>query len=75
MQIGERYFLGAENLVVKVMADTYLSDPDIYISKVNKFPNSTKTAEWHCKRDSSDTCVVDNKFIKVGDTFNIGINC
>ena len=37
-QVGMRYFSGTEYLVIKVIADEYNSDPDLFISKRNKFP-------------------------------------
>ena len=64
-----------ENMVVKVLAETYLSDPDVYISKTNDFPTSTANSEWHCKVEGSETCVVDKQFVKIGDIFNIGVKC
>jgi hypothetical protein len=41
MQVGMRYYTGFEHLVIKVMADSYESDPDVYISKTNKYPNNS----------------------------------
>lgn len=62
-------------MIVRVIADTFLSDPDVYISKKNQFPTSSVDAEWHCKMESSDTCVIEHSKFKVGDTFNIGVHC
>ena len=47
MQIGERYYDPGDNVIFKVMGTTYLSDPDIYISRTNKYPNATHN-DWHC---------------------------
>lgn len=60
MLIGERYFYGEENIIVKAMSDSFESDPDVFISLVNRFPSSSRTAEWVCMRDSTDTCIVHN---------------
>jgi len=33
--ISERYFTGAENLAIRVIADSFGSDPDLFISRVS----------------------------------------
>lgn len=35
MTISERYFTGKENLAIKVIQDSFDSDPDIFISRVS----------------------------------------
>lgn len=75
MTIGMRFYTGTEHLVFKVMADSYKSDPDVFISKTNAQPNSSKNAEWFCVRDGSETCVIHNGQFAVGDTLYIGVKC
>lgn len=75
MQVGMRYFTGVEHLVIKVMADSFESDPDVYISKTNKYPSSSLTAKWYCEREGSETCVIHNGEFAVGDILYIGVKC
>ena len=35
MLISDTFFTGKENLAIRVIADTFGSDPDIFISKVS----------------------------------------
>jgi len=35
MTISERYFTGVESLAIRVIADSYNSDPDLFISRVS----------------------------------------
>jgi hypothetical protein len=35
MTVGARYFTGGQHLVVRVIADSFDSDPDVYISDSN----------------------------------------
>jgi hypothetical protein len=71
------YYTGTENLVVKVMADSYESDPDVYISKnaANKYPTDSTNSNWHCEREGSETCVIHNGEFNVGETLYLGIKC
>jgi len=70
-----RYFTGAEHLVIKVMADSYESDPDVFISKTEMYPTSSQNAQWYCEREGSETCVIHNGEFNVGDTLYIGVKC
>lgn len=36
MTISERYFTGAEQLAIKVIQDSFDSDPDLFISRVSE---------------------------------------
>ena len=73
--IGQRYFTGTEHLIFKVMAEGFDSDPDIFISKQNRYPMGSSSAEWHCEREGSETCVVHNGEFSLGDTFYFGVKC
>jgi hypothetical protein len=35
-----------EDLIIKIIPRDYESDPDVYISKVEPYPNSTINSEW-----------------------------
>ena len=58
--IGNRYYTGKQHLVVKVMAEEFESDPDVFISKTHQYPIDTATSEWSCERKGSETCVIHN---------------
>ena len=36
MTISDRYFTGVENLAIRVISDSFESDPDLFISRVSK---------------------------------------
>ena len=73
--IGNRYYTGKEHMVVKVMANEFESDPDVYISRLNKYPTDTSTSEWSCEQKGSETCVIHNGEYAVGDTLYLGVRC
>jgi len=73
--LGERYNTGKEHLVVKVVADDFESDPDVFISKKSKFPVDSTTSEWNCEREGSETCIIRKEDNIVGDTLFIGVKC
>ena len=75
MTLGPRYSTGTQNMVFKVLATAFLSDPDIYISKKNKYPTSSKDAEWYCVREGSETCVLHRGEFTAGETFYFGVHC
>jgi hypothetical protein len=61
MVVGKRYMVtGQEHLTIKVIADSYLSDPDVFISRTERYPTSSKNSEWYCEREGSETCVLHN---------------
>ena len=74
--VGERYYVtGKEHLTIKVMADSYESDPDVFISRTQQFPSSSLNSEWYCEREGSETCILHNGEFKIGDTLYIGVGC
>lgn len=75
MTVGPRYYTGTQNLIFKVMADAYDSDPDIYISRNEMYPTSSDNAEWFCEKDGSETCVLHNGDFTMGETLYFGILC
>ena len=74
IKIGDE-FNELEDLVIKIIPLNYESDPDIFISKTDKFPNSTLTSEWQCQSYGKDTCVVNSLNLTRGDTFRLGVIC
>jgi len=62
-------------LVVKIMADEFESDPDVFISKKHRFPVDTSNSEWSCEREGSETCILRKEDNIVGDTLFIGVKC
>jgi hypothetical protein len=76
MTIGERYYeTGEEHITVKVMANQYDSDPDVFISRTNESPKDSTDSEWFCEREGSETCIIRNGEFEIGDTFYIGVKC
>lgn len=87
MTISERYFTGAENLAIRVIADSFGSDPDMFISRVitsldfnfyqqtNTVPTSSSDSDWHCVKKGSDTCIIKGADLMTWDTLFIGIRC
>ncbi len=45
MTISERYFTGVENLAIRVIQDSFGSDPDLFISRVS---HSAGYFVWKC---------------------------
>lgn len=71
-------------LALKVIAASYDSDPDIYISKVNfidqnlqtnQFPKTTSESDFYCMKKGSDSCVIGPDKISIGETFYLGVKC
>ena len=53
--------------------DEIFSDPDIFISKRNKYPSSKLSSEWYSEKFGSDIISIPN--ILGNDTFYIGVYC
>jgi hypothetical protein len=66
---------GKEHLTIKVLANSFESDPDVFISKSNMYPTNSNNSDWYCERDGSETCVIQNGSYKVGDILFIGVSC
>ena len=74
--MGERYYVTKkEHLTIKVMADSYQSDPDVFISRSETYPTSSTNSEWYCEREGSETCIIHNGEFGIGDTLYIGVSC
>ena len=55
--------------------DTLFSDPDFYVSKINKYPSSRLSSEWYSQRYGADIITVPSGSVKGGDIFYIGMYC
>ena len=51
------------------------SDPDIYVSKKNEKPKSSKDSEYYSERYGSDILTIPSSEVNVNDTFYIGMYC
>ena len=58
----------------KDMKDSF-SDPDIYISKKNKYPSSRKSSEWFSEQYGSDILSIPSESVAADDVFYIGMYC
>ena len=58
-----------------MIADSFESDPDVYISKTVTTPQSSADADWYCETEGSETCILHNGEFAVGDTLYIGVKC
>jgi len=74
LEVPESYDDG-EDIIIKALPKGLNSDPDVFISKKNKFPKDSSNAEWACSAYGKDTCSINNADIKRGDIFYIGIKC
>ena len=56
-------------------SDEKFSDPDFYISKINKYPSSPSSSEWYSEQYGSDLISIPADSIKPNDIFYIGMYC
>ena len=52
------YYTEGSHLTFKVIADSFGSDPDIYISDANQYPTNSSTSGWYCEQKGSETCIL-----------------
>ena len=72
-----------KNLVVTTHEDSSLtgdykdsfSDPDIYISKKNKYPSSPRSSEWYSEQYGSDILSIPSESVEENDIFYLGMYC
>ena len=74
LHIGDEYYLN-DDLIIKVIPLNYESDPDIYISKSEQYPNASSDSDWQCAAYGKDTCTINHKNITLDSDFYIGIAC
>ena len=51
------------------------SDPDFYISKVNRYPSSRQSSEWYSENYGSDILTIPAESVGENDEFYIGMYC
>ena len=56
------------------MKDSF-SDPDVYISKKNKYPSSRQSSEWFSEQYGSDILSIPSESVEENDIFYIGMYC
>ena len=55
--------------------DELFSDPDIHVSKINKYPKGKSKAEWFSQRYGNDILTIPSEEVKPGEIFYIGMYC
>ena len=64
-----------QDLIIKVIPLDQESDPDIFISTTEKYPQSSITSDWQCSSYGKDTCTINNKNLTKGSPIYIGVSC
>ena len=64
-----------QNKEEEINSDEPFSDPDVYISKENKYPSSPRSCEWYSERYGSDVLTIPAEALNPGDTLYIGMYC
>ena len=64
-----------QNKEEQIDTDEPFSDPDVYISKENKYPSSPRSCEWFSERYGSDVLTIPSEALKPGETLYIGMYC
>ena len=55
--------------------DEIFSDPDIHVSKINKYPKGKNQAEWYSQRYGNDILTIPAEEVSAGEIFYIGMYC
>ena len=64
-----------QNKEEEIKEDEPFSDPDVYISKINKYPSSPRSAEWYSERYGSDVLTIPAESLNPNDVLYIGMYC
>ena len=64
-----------QNINEELNIDEPFSDPDVYISKKNKYPSSPRSSEWYSERYGSDVLIIPSEALVAGETLYIGMYC
>ena len=64
-----------QNKDEQINTDEPFSDPDVYISKENKYPSSPRSCEWYSERYGSDVLTIPSEALNPGDILYIGMYC
>ena len=64
-----------QNKVEEIKEDEPFSDPDVYVSKINKYPSSPRSSEWYSERYGSDVLTIPAESLAPNDILYIGMYC
>ena len=64
-----------QNKEEEIKEDEPFSDPDVYVSKINKYPSSPRSAEWYSERYGSDVLTIPAESLVPNDVLYIGMYC
>ena len=64
-----------QNKQEEIITDEPFSDPDVYISKENKYPSSPRSSDWFSERYGSDVLTIPSEALAPGETLYIGMYC
>ena len=64
-----------QNKEEEIKEDEPFSDPDVYVSKINKYPSSPRSAEWYSERYGSDVLTIPTESLNPNDVLYIGMYC
>ncbi|CDW74582.1 UNKNOWN [Stylonychia lemnae] len=74
--VDPKLFDSTQYLVVKVKpVQDIFADPDLFISKKNKNPNTYEDSEWVCSTFGQDTCAISPDSLQAQDLIYIGVRC
>ena len=85
LTLGQIALDNQENLIIRVDEDKpaepnsqteyYFSDPDLYVSKENKYPKDEETSTWYCNEFGNDIVAISKENIYTNSTFYLGVYC
>jgi len=64
-----------QNKEEEIKEDEPFSDPDVYVSKINKYPSSPRSSEWYSERYGSDVLTIPAEALAPNDILYIGMYC
>ena len=64
-----------QNKEEEIITDEPFSDPDVYVSKENKYPSSPRSSEWYSERYGSDILTIPSEALNPGSILYIGMYC
>ena len=64
-----------QNINEELNSDEPFSDPDVYISRTNKYPSSPRSSEWYSERYGSDVLIIPSEALSPKEILYIGMYC
>ena len=64
-----------QNKEEEIKEDEPFSDPDVYVSKINKYPSSPRSSEWYSERYGSDVLTIPTEALAPNEVLYIGMYC